>query len=155
MKMLVVFSILSVINVVMSTIKSVLTIKSSKTVATLANAIYYSFYTLVVKQLASVDYVTAFVVTLISNLIGVYLGFVIMDWFKKDKIWRITITPKNSFEKEKIKQELEKYHIGYVNYDNILTFDVYSNTQKESHIIKTVISDYKCKYFIQEMEKSL
>ena len=155
MKMLVVFSILSVINVVMSTIKSVLTIKSSKTVATLANAIYYSFYTLVVKQLASVDYVTAFVVTLISNLIGVYLGFVIMDLFKKDKVWRITITPKNDMSKCSMIAELKKYNIGYVDYDNILTFDVYSNTQKDSHIVKTIISDYKCKYFIQEMEKKL
>lgn len=155
MKMLIVFSILSLINVIMSTIKSVLTIKANKTVATLANAIYYSFYTLVVKQLASVDYITAFVVTLISNLVGVYLGFVIMDLFKKDKIWRITITPKNEMAKCKIINELKKYNIGYVEYDNILTFDVYSNTQKESAIIKTIISEFKCKYFIQEMEKNL
>ena len=102
MKVLIIFVVLSLINVIMSTIKSVLTVKSSKGVATIANAIYYSFYTLVVKQLASVDYVTAFVVTLVCNLVGVYLGFVIMDLFKKEKVWRVTITAKDLETKQKI-----------------------------------------------------
>lgn len=155
MKILVVFIVLSLINVIMSTIKSVLTVKSSKGVATLANAIYYSFYTLVIKQLASVDYVTAFVVTLFCNLIGVYLGFVIMDLFKKDKVWRVTITAKSVNERKRICDELADYNIGIIAYDDIATFDVFSKSKKESEIVKTIIKEYKCKYFIQEMEKKL
>lgn len=139
----------------MSTIKSVLTVKSSKGVATLANAIYYSFYTLVVKQLASVDYVTAFIVTLVCNLVGVYLGFVIMEMFKKDRIWRITITAKDINAKEKICKDLANYNIGIVQYDKIATFDVFAKDKRESEIVKTIIKEYKCKYFIQEMEKKL
>lgn len=153
MKVLIVFVVLSLINVIMSTIKSVLTVKSSKGVATIANAIYYSFYTLVVKQLASVDYVTAFIVTLICNLVGVYLGFVIMDLFKKEKVWRVTITAKDLETKQKICDDLANYNIGIVQYEKIATFDVFAKNKKESEIVKTIIKDQKCKYFIQEMEK--
>lgn len=139
----------------MSTIKSVLTVKSSKGVATIANAIYYSFYTLVVKQLASVDYVTAFVVTLICNLIGVYLGFMIMDLFKKDKIWRITVTLKNEKEYSECIENLKKYNIGFSYITQTRAIDIYSYNQKESSIIKNILSNYNHKYFIQEMAKKL
>lgn len=155
MKMLVIFVVLSLINVIMSTIKSVLTVKSSKGVATLANAIYYSFYTLVVKQLASVDYVTAFVVTLICNLIGVYLGFVIMELFKKDKVWRITVTLKNEQEYLKCIENLKKYNISFSYVTQTKAIDIYSYNQRESSIIKNILNNYNHKYFIQEMEKKL
>ena len=78
-----------------------------------------------------------------------------MDLFKKDKVWRVTITAKSVNERKRICDELADYNIGIVAYDDIATFDVFSKSKKESEIVKTIIKEYKCKYFIQEMEKKL
>jgi hypothetical protein len=37
-------------------------------------------------------------VTIIANIVGVWISYKIMDLFKKDKLWRITVTLKNQKE---------------------------------------------------------
>ena len=88
MKMLIVFFVCSLINVFLSTMKTLLMVRAGRNSAIAINAICYGFYTLVVKQLASVDYMTAVIVTVITNIIGVWLSYVVLDKFKKDKLWR-------------------------------------------------------------------
>jgi hypothetical protein len=123
--------------------------------AIIINAVCYGFYTLVVKQLGAVDYVTAVVVTIGANIVGVWISYKIMDLFKKDKLWRITVTLKSKKALDECKANLEKYNIGFTPIEKTNSIDIYSYNQKESAIIKNILANYDYKYFIQEMAKSL
>ena len=155
MKMLVVFFVCSLINVILSTMKTLLMVRAGRNSAIAINAICYGFYTLVVKQLTSVDYVTAVTVTILANIVGVWVSYKIMDFFKKDKVWRITATMKSKKEFDECVEELKKYNIGFSYIEQTKAIDIYSYNQQESAIIKTILANYKHKYFIQEMAKSL
>lgn len=154
-KIITIFFVCSLVNVILSTLKTLIMVNAGRNSAVVINAVCYGFYTLVVKQLASVDYVTAVVVTIITNIIGVYFSYCIMDKFKKRKLWRITTTLKTAKEKEKCIEQLKKYNIGFTDVADSNAVDIYSYTQEESSIIKNILGNYKYKYFIQEMNKKL
>jgi hypothetical protein len=139
----------------LSTLKTILTVKASKGVATIINAITYGFYAIVVKQLASLDLITTVTVTIITNIIGVYVSMWLLERTKKDCLWKISVTTKDNTLVEK----LEKFSISYVmnpvqykkqTYYNI---DVFSENQKDSSIIENILKEYKVKYNITEINK--
>lgn len=151
----IIFFICSLINVMLSTLKTILTVKASKGVATIINAITYGFYAIVVKQLASLDLITTVTVTIITNIIGVYVSMWLLERIKKDCLWKISVTTKDNTLVEK----LEKFSISYVmnpvqykkqTYYNI---DVFSENQKDSSIIENILKEYKVKYNITEINK--
>lgn len=154
-KVVIVFCICSLINVILSTLKTLIMVNAGRGSAIIINAVCYGFYTLVVKQLGAVDYITAVVVTVITNIVGVWVSYKIMDLFSKDKVWRITATLKDKKEFEECIEHLKKYNIGFTYVEQTKALDIYSYNQKESSIIKSILSNYKHKYFIQEMAKSL
>lgn len=154
-KVVVIFCICSLVNVILSTLKTLIMVNAGRGSAIIINAVCYGFYTLVVKQLTSVDYITAVTVTILANVVGVWISYKIMDLFKKDKVWRITVTLKTVDEFAECVQQLAKYNIGYTPIENTNSIDIYSYNQKESAIIKTILGNYDYKYFIQEMAKSL
>ena len=151
----IVFCICSLVNVILSTLKTLIMVNAGRSSAIIINAVCYGFYTLVVKQLTSVDYLTAVTVTILANVVGVWISYKIMDLFKKDKLWRITVTLKTVDEFAECVQQLAKYNIGYTPIENTNSVDIYSYNQKESAIIKNILGNYDYKYFIQEMAKSL
>ena len=151
----IIFFICSLINVMLSTLKTILTVKASKGVATIINAITYGFYAIVVKQLASLNLITTVTVTIITNIIGVYVSMWLLEKTKKDCLWKISITTKDNTLVEK----LEKFSISYVmnpvqykkqTYYNI---DVFSENQKDSSIIENILKEYKVKYNITQINK--
>ena len=151
----IIFFICSLINVMLSTLKTILKVKASKGVATIINAITYGFYAIVVKQLASLDLITTVTVTIITNIIGVYVSMWLLERTKKDCLWKISVTTKDNTLVEK----LEKFSISYVmnpvqykkqTYYNI---DVFSENQKDSSIIENILKEYKVKYNITEINK--
>ena len=154
-KVVIIFVVCSLINVILSTLKTLIMVNAGLNSAIFINAVCYGFYTLVVKQLTSVDYATAVVVTVITNIVGVWASYKIMDLFKKDKLWRITVTLKNEQEFNRCCNQLKKYNVGFTPIEKTNSLDVYSYNQKESLIIKNILNNYKHKYFIQEMAKSL
>ena len=130
-------------------------VNAGRNSAIVINAVCYGFYTLVVKQLTSVDYVTAVLVTIGANIVGVWVSYKIMDLFTKDKLWRITATLKSKKEFDECVAQLEKYNIGFTPIEKTNSIDIYSYNQKESSIVKSILQNYKHKYFIQEMAKTL
>jgi hypothetical protein len=151
----IIFFICSLINVMLSTLKTILTVKASKGVATIINAITYGFYAIVIKQLASLDLITTVTVTIVTNIIGVYVSMWLLEKTKKDCLWKISVTTKDNTLVEK----LEKFSISYVmnpvqykkqTYYNI---DVFSENQKDSSIIENILKEYKVKYNITEINK--
>ena len=154
-KVVILFCICSLVNVILSTLKTLIMVNAGEKMAILINAVCYGFYTFVVKQLAEVDYATAVAVTILANIIGVWVSYRIMDLFKKDKLWRITATLKNQKEFQECIENLKKYNIGFTPIEKTNSVDIYSYNQKESAIVKNILSNYNHKYFIQEMAKSL
>ena len=151
----IIFFICSLINVMLSTLKTILTVKASKGVATIINAITYGFYAIVVKQLASLDLITTVTVTIITNIIGVYVSMWLLERTKKDCLWKISVTTKDNTLVEK----LEKFSISYVmnpvQYKNQTYYhiDVFSENQKDSSIIENILKEYKVKYNLTEINK--
>lgn len=154
-KMVIIFVVCSLVNVILSTLKTLIMVNAGRGSAIIINAVCYGFYTLVVKQLSSVDYATAVIVTILANIVGVWISYKIMDLFKKDRLWRITVTLKNKKEFEKCIAQLEKYNVGFTPIEKTNSVDIYSYDQEESSIVKTILENYNHKYFIQEMTKSL
>lgn len=152
---IVVFVICSLVNVILSTLKTLIMVNAGRNSAIIINAVCYGFYTFVVKQLAEVDYWTAVLVTIGANIVGVWISYKIMDLFKKDKLWRITVALKNKKALDECMKNLEKYNIGFTPIEKTNSIDIYSYNQKESAIIKNILGNYDYKYFIQEMAKSL
>ena len=154
-KVVIVFCICSLINVILSTLKTLIMVNAGRGSAIIINAVCYGFYTFVVKQLAEVDYWTAVIVTILANIVGVWISYKIMDLFKKDKLWRITVSLKDGKELEECIKQLEQYNIGFTQIKGCFSIDIYSYSQSESSIIKSILSNYKHKYFIQEMGNKL
>ena len=152
-----IFFACSLVNVMLSTMKSILTVRSTKNIASIVNAVTYGFYAIVVKQLASLSIPVTVVVTIVTNLIGVYLSMWILEKFKKDNLWKITVTTA-SVNLESIGEKLKKHDIGF-SYIPITprkgVIDIYSNTQKESAIIREILKDYEVKYCITEVKQTL
>lgn len=160
-KAVIIFFIITLINVILSTMKSVLTVKASRKTAALINAIAYGFYGMVVKQMASVDVTTVVVITVISNLIGVYFSMWLLDKFKSDMLWKITVIPEADKTKE-IKSRLVSAGLGFNEY-NVNTkygdqsaLDIFSQSQAESKKIKEILKDGgRVKYHISEIGNQL
>lgn len=154
-KIVIIFCICSLVNVILSTLKTLIMVNAGRGSAIVINAVCYGFYTLVVKQLGAVDYLTAVVVTIAANIVGVWISYKIMDLFSKDKVWRITATLKDKAEFDECVKVLKQYNIGFSYIEQTKAIDIYSYNQKESAIVKNILANYKHKYFIQEMAKSL
>lgn len=147
-KVVVIFCICSLVNVILSTLKTLIMVNAGRNSAIIINAVCYGFYTLVVKQLSSVDYATAVLVTIGANIVGVWISYKIMDLFKKDKLWLIKITiPSKNFES--VKTKLKEYSISnsYYNIDKYYVFDCYCETQNDSQKVLELCKQNKGKNF--------
>lgn len=153
----IIFFLCSLINVMLSTLKTILTVKASKGVATLINAITYGFYAIVVKQLASLDLITTVSVTIITNIIGVYVSMWLLEKVKKDCLWKISITTKDENLINKIENFGIEYTVNPVEYKKhtYYSIEVFSENQKDSTIIKNILNEYNVKYNVTEIDKKL
>ena len=131
-KMVIIFIVCSLVNVILSTLKTLIMVNAGRGSAIIINAVCYGFYTLVVKQLSSVDYITAVIVTILANIVGVWISYKIMDLFTKERLWRITATLKSKKEFDECVKALEKYNIGFTPIEKTNSVDIYSYNQKES-----------------------
>lgn len=155
---LTIFVVCSLINVILSTLKSVWTVTASKTTAVLINTITYGFYAIVVKQLASASVLVGVLVTVATNLVGVFIAMTIIEKVKKDSLWRINATvSKNTNIIDKLKAFDISYATSEITYKDksYLSLDIYSRNQKDSLIIKKIFEQYKIKYTITEVPKRL
>ena len=158
---IIIFFIITLVNVILSTVKSILTVKASRKVAALINAIAYGFYAMVVKQMATVSTSTVVIVTVLCNLIGVYFSMWLLEKFKKDVLWKITVIPKIDAA-DALKAKLIENGLGFnfypinTKYGSQIGFDIFSATQEESKIIKDILQEVgMIKYHILEIDKQL
>lgn len=154
-----IFFLLNLINVMLSTVKSVLTVKASRAVATLISALAYGYYTIIIKQISNSSIEMVVIITIVTNLIGVYTSLWLLDKFKKDKVWKISVICYPDLA-EILGKQLEGHSIDYNTYNINTKFgqsvemDIFSKNQNDSRIIKGLIGN-KYKYNITELSKTL
>ena len=155
---LLIFIGLSIINVVFSTIRSIVTIKGGKWTAALMSGGYFAFYNIVMMwTVADFPMWQKCLITFVCNVIGVYLVKWGEEKGRKDKLWKVEATFKNTpqlledWKKWKAETGIDtKYHdIG-----KHFEIDFYSNTKAESVAIRQFIKTHGGKYFASE-SKSL
>ena len=154
---IIIFTVCSLVNVILSTMKTILTVRSTKVVASIINAVTYGFYAIVVKQLASLDLTVTVIVTIATNLIGVYLSMWLMDKMKKDCLWKISVTTRDKNLAKKIENFDIEYTMSPIQYKNetYYSIEIFSKNQKDSTIIKNILNEYKVKYNVTEITKTL
>ena len=154
---IIIFTVCSLVNVILSTMKTILTVRSTKIVASIINAVTYGFYAIVVKQLASLDLTVTVIVTIATNLIGVYISMWIMDKMKKDCLWKISVTTKDKSIVKKIENFDIEYTLSPIQYkkETYYSIEIFSKNQKDSTIIKNILNEYKVKYNVTEITKTL
>ena len=154
---IIIFTVCSLVNVILSTMKTILTVRSTKVVASVINAVTYGFYAIVVKQLASLDLTVTVIVTIATNLIGVYLSMWLMDKMKKDCLWKISVTTKDKSIVKKIENFDIEYTMSPIQYKKEIYYsiEIFSKNQKDSTIIKNILNEYKVKYNVTEITKTL
>lgn len=158
MKILILFAVATAINVILSTVKSLLTIKAGKTVAALANAITYGFYTwvIILTNVDGIDLWAKMGITALCNFIGVFIVKLIEEKARKDKMWLVKMTIPNKHA-EQAKNLLTEFNISFTYYDltKYFVFDTFCETQKETSKVMNVCSICGGKAFATENKLSL
>lgn len=151
------FVICQFINVALNTAKTIIMHKEEKISSSVINAITYGFYAIIVVMTASaLPLWITIIITIITNLIGVYGSMWVLDRFKKDSLWEIvaTLPTKYGDNHAIICEELEDNNIAYNTMKTENTYEhiyhIYSKNQKESTVIKNVLDTYGAKYIVHE-----
>ena len=153
---IVLFVICQFINVALNTAKTIIMHKEEKISSSIINAITYGFYAIIVVMTASaLPLWITIIITIITNLIGVYGSMWLLDRFKKDSLWEIKATVlANDNTYMKIENELFDNAIGYTCQETVggaeYIFNIYSYNQKDSIIIKNILNKYNAKYIVHE-----
>lgn len=146
-----IFFTLQVINVTLSTAKTlIMTRTNNPHLSAIINAITFGFYTAVVKQIAGLDLIVTITVTMVTNVIGVYLTYWIAGKLQKDNLWKIEIYNKDA---DGISTQLELRGIPHLQF-NAEIITAYCYTQADSVAVKEIISNHPdSKYNITEITK--
>lgn len=147
MKMILLFTILTILNVILQSAHSVCLVKCNKYVASGVNAIAFMVYTIVVVYTASdeISLLAKIIITGVANLIGTYLSLTILQKLRKNKVWRIEAT----MEKCALKTDIP-YSIMNINNDNLMCVIFYCATPQETEQAKEIINAHNGKYFVSE-----
>lgn len=153
MMLMIGFIIATLLNVILSTLKSVITVKGGRIVASLVNAVAYGFNTVCIKSISDVELWIAVLVTVLSNLVGVYIALTILKKFEKERLWKITVTVPTENLKS-FKADLLESDIGFIiyetTYEKYKVVDVFSHHKAESRVLRTLVNKYNAKYTINE-----
>ena len=157
---IVLFFVCQLINVALNTAKSIIMHKEEKISSTLINAITYGFYTIIVVMTASeLPLWITIVITVITNIIGVYVSMLILEKFKKDKLWEIVATVQTTNNRTCLENGLDieqiSYNYTWTNKKDEYIFRIYSNNQKESAKIKKLLDFVGAKYIVHEEKAKL
>ena len=153
MKILIVFTILSIINVMFATYKSLATIKGGVLNASIVSALYYGFYNVVlIYTVADFPLWQKVAITAICNFIGVYTLIYIDYGRRNTKTWIFELTvPADLTDTIHIAlNSLGISHNYIANIGKYTIYNCYCPTQRESTLVKTIANNYDIKYFISE-----
>lgn len=150
---IILFLVCQFINVALNTLKTIIMHKEEKISSSIINAITYGFYSIIVVMTASsLPLWITIVITVITNLIGVYTSMLILEKLEKDKLWEIVATV-DTDRVNYLETALEKSGISFtclVAGNGKFVFNIYSENQKQSTGIKEKLEYCGAKYIVHE-----
>lgn len=156
MNFIIFFTLLTLANVIIQTLKTLVTVKGGKWSAATVNAVTFALYTYVIFFTAT-DGIALWQKALITGVCN-FVGVLAIKWLEektaKDKLWIFNCTAKiDNSQIVKITELLKTMEISLTYNelkDELYTLSIYSYTQKESEMIKSVLENYNVKYCIIE-----
>lgn len=143
------FFLISLVNVILSSIKSICTVRYGRGINVLTNVISYSFYTIVVKQTASLPLEITVIATAIANALGVWLSYVILDRLQKERLWKIeVVVPKHCTEVLHV--TLNHISHDYIDVGPKTLFNFYCSTKAETKEVIDQSKKYEGRFFAVE-----
>ena len=153
------FVILNFVNVLINTARSLTTVKGGKWIASLMNALCYGYYTIiiVITALYEIPLPLKIIAVAFVNFVGVFCIKFGEEKIQKERMWIFNATAKMSTKEILDVVALLKYAKVKVLYmkvaDELYTLQIFSNTQKESEMIKSVLANYSIKYYAVETKE--
>ena len=150
---LMVFIVLNVVNVIIQTVKSIATVSWGKWGASIANALAYSLYTVVVifMNADGLGIMWKAIIIGLANLVGVYVVKVVEEKKRKIKLWKVEMTvTKNDFLTFKMCAENRNLIFNYIDIEKWVLVNFYCETQEESQQVKELAKQFDTKYFVSE-----
>ena len=151
--LLITFIILNIVNVIIQTVKSLATVKCGKGVAAIVNAVAFGLYTIVtVYMLCELPLMWKAGIVALCNLVGVFLVKWAEEKARKDKLWKVELTVRQT-RTSVLARELEELNIPFNYIENVgkyTVFNIYCATQKESAFVKELTTRHNAKYFVTE-----
>jgi hypothetical protein len=94
---------------------------------------------------------TKALIVALCNLVGVYVVKYFEEKARKDKLWKVEVTLRPQYA-EKVSSMLDELDIPYnwIDVEKWYLFNIYCATQKESSMVKDILSKYNAKYFVTE-----
>lgn len=149
--LLITFIALNIFNVIIQTIKSLCTINGGKITASIANAIAYGFYTIVIiYMVCDLPLEQKVIIVAICNFVGVFFVKILEEKSKKEKLWKVEVTIPTEYNEEVHYKLSHVPHSYLVITDKNTLFNFYCNTKKETKEVKKLINNYHAKYFVSE-----
>lgn len=143
------FFIISLINVILSSTKSICTVRYGRGINVLTNVIAYSFYTVVVKQTASLPLEVTIIATAAANALGVWFSYIFLDYIQKDRLWKVEVVVDNSYT-ELLHKELNEIPHNYIDIGPRTLFNFYCSTKADTSVVIKHCKNYKGKFFAIE-----
>lgn len=145
------FFLLQFINVMLNTAKTLIMARTDNPhMSALINAVTFGFYTAVVKQIATLDLGMTIAVVVVTNVIGVYATYAIVNRLKKDNLWKIEIYIGTNL---RLREALEATGVPMTKTAPQMV-TMYAYTQSDSERIKCALHNNSCKkYNITEITK--
>jgi hypothetical protein len=143
------FFLISLTNVILSSTKSICTVRYGRGINVLTNVIAYSFYTVVVKQTASLPLEITVIATAIANALGVWISYVILDLIQKDRLWKIEVVVPKHYEVV-IHGTLIHIPHDYIDIGPKTLFNFYCSTKTETKEVIEQCKKYHGRFFAVE-----
>ncbi len=143
------FFLISLVNVILSSTKSICTVRYGRGVNVLTNVIAYSFYVIVVKQTADLPLTITVISTAAANALGVWLSYVVLDNFQKDRLWKIEVTVPKIYT-EAIHYGLRDICHDYIDVGPKVRFDFLCETRAETAKVISFCKGYSGRFFATE-----
>ena len=143
------FFIISLINVILSSTKSICTVRYGRGINVAMNVIAYSFYTIVVKQTASLPLSVTVIATAIANALGVWFSYAMLDKIQKDRLWKVEVVVQKVFT-EQLHSELQEIPHNYIELGPKTLFNFYCETKADTAKVTKHCKDFQGKFFAVE-----
>ena len=123
------------------------------------NALCYGYYTIiiVITALYEIPLPLKIIAVAFVNFVGVFCIKLGEEKIQKERMWIFNATAKMSTKEILDVVALLKYAKVKVLYmkvaDELYTLQIFSNTQKESEMIKSVLANYSIKYYAVETKE--